>query len=96
VRGFSADDSRVVENSLFALQNGGPVGQTFVVDWRTGQVIFARAGWVGSAVRSRTGSADLAFGVMRTNPSGELGGPTDLVIVPAAAAPIVVPDQIVY
>jgi hypothetical protein len=94
---FSADDSRVVENSLFELQGGGQggVGQTFVVDWRTGQVLFARSGWdVG--VRERPGSADLALTVELTNSASELGGPSDLVIVPAAGPPIVLSDLYGY
>lgn len=92
---FSADDSRVVENSLFELRDRD-VGQTFVVDWRTGQVLFARSGWdVG--VRGRPGSADLALSVELTNdPDSELAGPIDLVIVPAAAPPIVLPDLYGY
>jgi hypothetical protein len=80
---------------LCGLQSGGDVGQTFVVDWRTGQVLFARAGWC-IGVRERPGSADVALSVERTNPPGELGGSIDLVIVPAAAPPIVLPDLIGY
>lgn len=95
VRGFSADDSRVVENSQFQLQNGADVGTAFVTDWRSGQVLFARPGWV-NGVRTRPGSADVAIDVMRTVPTGELGGPLDLVIVPAAAPPIVLPGLASY
>jgi len=79
-----------VENTLFGLQPGGDVGQTMMLDWRSGQVLYARSGW-GVAVRARPGSADLALSVELTNPSGELAGPVDLVIVPTAGPPLVLP-----
>jgi hypothetical protein len=95
VVGFSADGSRVVENSLFTLRSGGDIGATYVVGWRTGQVVYGRAGHTNQ-VRWRAGSADVALAVERSNPAGEVGGPFDLVIVPAAAPPIVVPDVLMY
>jgi hypothetical protein len=90
VRGFSADDSRVVESSLFQLQSGGPTGDSYVVSWRGGQVLFARSGFIG-VVRTRPGSADVAIDLEVANPSGEAGGWLVLVIVPAGAAPITLP-----
>ena len=78
VRGFSADDSRVVVNSEFEPLVKTP-GTTRVVEWRTGRVVASRDGWT-NRVRAQPGGAALAMNVMRTAP----GGPTDLVIVPAA------------
>jgi len=95
VVGFSADGSRVVENSLFTLRTGDDIGATYVVAWRAGQVVYGRAGHTNQ-VRWRAGSADVALAVERSSPPGEVGGPFDLVIVPAAAPPIVVPDVLMY
>jgi transcriptional regulator with XRE-family HTH domain len=80
VRGFSADDSRVVVNSVFE-PLVRTLGTTRVVDWPKGRVLASRTGWTNK-VRAQPGGAALAMNVMRTAP----GGPTDLVIVPAAGS----------
>jgi transcriptional regulator with XRE-family HTH domain len=94
IRGFSADDSRVVENSRFE-PVGSELGTTRVVDWRSGRVRYSHAGWT-TTVRAQPGGAALALNVMRAPPSGAQGGPTDLVIVPAAGTDTLLRDVIVY
>ncbi|HKF77261.1 MAG TPA: hypothetical protein VKF59_14055, partial [Candidatus Dormibacteraeota bacterium] len=93
--GFSADSSRVVENSAFELANATAVGTTRVVDWRSGRVLYHRSGWTNT-VRSRPGSADLALGVLRAVPPSEPLGPMDLVIMPASGAITFVSNATIY
>ncbi len=50
-------------------------------------------GWV-TGVTTRRGSADVGIDVMRTGSTGEVVGPMDLVIVVAAASPIMLPDLV--
>lgn len=52
-------------------------------------------GWV-NGVRIRLGTADVGIDVIRTGSTGEVVGPMDLVIVVAAASPIVLPDLVSY
>jgi hypothetical protein len=94
VRGFSADGSRLVENSLFQLRNRGGASTTRIVDVRSGQVRYSQPGWTNT-VRSRPGSADLAMVVLPVVPRDSYG-PGDLVIVPAVGYKTLVPGVTMY
>ena len=94
VRGFSADGTRVVENSRFE-----PLlvelGTTRVVDWRSSRVVYSKDGWT-STVRAQPGGQALAMGVLREIPTGTHEAPSDLVIVPAEGTSTVLPNATVY
>jgi hypothetical protein len=95
VRGFSADDSRIVLNSKFDPPTGlAAAGATRILDWRSGRALYSQNGWT-DIVRSWPGSADLALGVHWTTVTGEVGG-SDLVIVPAVGARTLVPDVTIH
>jgi DNA-binding beta-propeller fold protein YncE len=89
IRGFSADDRRIVVNSQFEPLVKTP-GTTRVVDWLGGRVLYSRDGWT-SKVRAQPGGAALAMNVTRA-----LNGPTDLVIVPAAGSETLLRDVTMY
>jgi len=90
VRAFSADDSRVVENSRFEPLGEAP-DTTRVVDWATGRVLYSTSGHTTKVSVQPSGAA-LALNVVRTAPDA----PADLVIVPAARIGIVLPGAVLF
>ena len=90
IRSFSADDTRVVENSRFEPLGKAP-DTTRVLDWSTSRVLYSTNGHTTQASPQPTGAA-MALSVRRTAPDG----PTDVVIVPASGAAAVLPGAALF